>query len=222
MIEYAELSYHINPEFFHSMNENKISDISATNYNNCEKQFQRTIKKYKMASVNPDTDKLDYELPEPVAKCFVDTIMQSYFHDIIYNSEDMVAEYYNEKDEVQFQKSSESFEVYQTIVKAERDGEDISEIESSYPRDYSYSIDNYIKINADIEDENKAIDRLMLCAIFNHMFEFNESAYRQDYEKYLNLHDDSHPHNPYDNGYSECKEKLDHPEKYYYQLKEKK
>ena len=221
MIEYAELSYHINPEYFHSMHENKLTQVSVTNYNNCERQLQRMIKDNKMASDNPNTKKLDYELPEPIAKCFIDTMMKSYFDDIIYISEDMVAEYYKGKDNEFSNKSFDAFEVYQQMAVKERDGEDISAIDSAYPHDYSYSIDKYIKIDCDMADENQVINQMMIRAIFNTLFEFNESAYREDYEKYLSLCDDSHPQDSYGSGYSELKDKLDHPEKYYYQPKKK-
>lgn len=83
----------------------------------------------------------------------------------------------------------------------------------------SYNPNNEAEIEQDntptAKEIDDSIDRLMLRDLFEHLYEFNESEYRNDYIERASLIEPEDIKEQTKEGYSLLNEKLTHPLKYY-------
>lgn len=83
----------------------------------------------------------------------------------------------------------------------------------------SYNPNNEAEIEQDntptAKEIDDSIDRLMLRDLFEHLYEFNESKYRNDYIERASLIEPEDIKEQTKEGYSLLNEKLTHPLKYY-------
>ena len=170
---------------------NGYSDSPYSQRANYERKIRRTLESRMMVEQDEETDKYIYVLTEREAKYFIDVILRTYFEE---RSEDLMMEAKYAKADAELNENNRKAVT-----------EDLD--------DYSYENGN--PDPTPLTDEiNAAIDRLMLRAIFEKFYSFNEKEYRRDFIKRPDYVIDD-VLEPILEGYSLLNEKLSNPVKYY-------
>ncbi len=195
MFNYASKIYALNT---------KIDDYSGSDPTQAYKRDIRR-KLVDLHLVWQDTNKGDYiyELPAEIAKTFIDTTMKDYFTNPIRFDESKAKAKYLEQDEAL---NKENFD------KMVEESDYLSEC-------YENGIDPY-KCDIITQDEiEKSILKMMIKAIFNVFYDFDEEQYKKDYTELKSLVNSDDVYQTYQNGYSLLKNKMDNPIENYCTLK---
>ena len=173
----------------------KIEDYSG---NNPTESYKRDIRRKLEAFnlVRKDKNKGDYiyELPEEIAKTFINTSMKDYFTDTTRFDESKAKAKYLKQDEAL---NKESFD------KMVEESDYLSEC-------YANGIDPYECGVILTQDEiEKSILKMMIKAIFNKFYDFEEEQYIKDYTELKCLINSDDIYTTYQNGYSILKSKID-------------
>lgn len=151
----------------------------------CERKIRRTIKDLNWVKKEKNAKNLKYKLPVHKAKALIDTWLKSYFEEVSYEPN---VKNFNKKDAILNEQSLKALEEY-----------DPNSLTCDLPPE---------------KEINDSIDRMMLRAIFDIFYEFDEKSYRDDYIKRhsLVIPEDTQP---YLSGYFQVNERLENPLKNY-------
>lgn len=188
MVEYACQKY--------PLNEGYYSDDCKSQYATYKREIRRVLVDCNLVVKDEEADEYIYELPEEIAKTFIDETMKEYFTDPIRVDKEKAKAQYSKQDE---KLNKESFD---KMVE-----------ESDYLSDcYEDDIDPYAYEPIVTQDEiEKLILSVMIKAIFNQYYEFDEERYKKDYTELKRLINTDDINETYQNGYSYLKNKIDNP-----------
>lgn len=190
MVEYAINKYHLATGYNDYCNDQKAT---------YERAIRRILQKDKLVEKDETTGKYVYQLSEDKAKYVIDNLMQKYFLDEKRYDVEVAKAQYSKQDE---KLNKESFD---KMVE-----------ESDYLSDcYEVGIDPYAYEPIVTQDEiEKSILNMMIRALFNQYYDFDEEQYIKDYTELKRLIN-SDDINTYQSGYSYLKDKINNPIKNY-------
>lgn len=166
-----------------------INGISAKD--NYDKTIRRTLKVNGFVKRNKKTNKYEYIVPEHIGKMLVDSIMHDYF-----------VERSNEE------ASKKAF--IKMDIELNTKHQELEESIATELAEYG-ELSPYL----DMDKIESDIDRFMLRALFSIYFDFDKTSYLKDQEELLSLYNEYDNREPYLDGYSRIKYKLDNPIDFY-------
>lgn len=196
MLEYALKKYTLNTT---------IEDYSGRDPKDTYKRdIRRKLVALNLVKQATNKDEYIYELPEEIAKAFIDTTMKDYFTDPNRFDESKAKAKYLKQDEALNQ---ENFDRYVE--------------EQGYLIDcYENGIDPYEGDVIPTQDEiENSILKMMIKAIFYKFYDFEEEQYIKDYTELKCLVNSDDMNATYQNGYSLLKNKMDNPIENYCTIK---
>lgn len=187
MLEYAINKYHLSTKTDYNGNCKKSS---------YEKAIRRKLQSEHLVKKDEQTGNYTYRLPEDSARYFIDNMMKETFSDNKKYDDEIAKQAFSKNDNKLNEKHFREFvEEADYISKCYEDGID------------PYNVEPVVTY----DEIEKAILKMMIRAIFNQYFEFEEDKYIKDYIELKKLVNYDDFNEPYREGYSYLKNKIENP-----------
>lgn len=208
MLYYAQKVYNIPDEILF-----EDTDFAISTRKTYEKQIRRTLQEYKI--VQKVDNQYNYVLPDIIARFFIDTVLEPYFNGDAQISTETIKEDFLKKDyELNEEQSIKHAEYISELSREQYGSKEENNDEIITTPDKSY-FEYHIK---EWESDDDIVQQMMIRAIFDFLYDFDEVSYRKDLYELKRRIEPGAPE-PFLQGYSELKNKLDNPSKFYYTRK---